>query len=257
MKKLYNHDEAVRKLFAESSADYANLFLSHKTGKNFAFRQRLVLVTEVSQELTGRLFDCATGSGEIAASILAKGNFDCATLLDISQDMLDLAVRQIGATLAGKKLANIEFKCDDVFNFAVKEPNNQYDYILCLGLIAHTGRLDELLILLRGLLAKHGIIYLQTTLLDHWGTKIERFFTEERFLRNHGYRIAYFRHKDIVSACAQAGLKIVSRKRYSIGIPFGDRIFSWGNYHLERIFRSRMNNWGSEAIYTIKADKDA
>lgn len=144
-----------------------------------------------------------------------------------------------------------------MFRFARENPHRKHDLIVCLGLIAHTGRLPELLRLLRGLLAKDGVILLQSTLLDHPGTRMERFFSHERYFRKHGYRINYFRHQDIEAAAASAGLIIAACQRYSLGLPFGDRLWGWGNYQLERIFQRWAAPRGSEAVYILKADGDS
>ncbi len=249
-----NHAEAVRKLFTETSKEYAGLFVSKKTGKNFIFRQRLTLAAMAALDQSGQLLDCATGSGEITTAIIATGKFGRATLLDLSQKMLDLTSSQIKNNSGGKNLAEVELVCEDVFRFASANSHREYGLIVCLGLIAHTGRLPELLLLLRGMLAKDGVILLQSSLLDHLGNRIERIFSQERYFRKHGYRINYFRRRDIEAAVASAGLKIVASRRYALGMPFGDRLWGWGNYQLERMFQSWADAHGAEVVYTLKAD---
>jgi SAM-dependent methyltransferase len=257
MKAIQTNVDPVRKLFTETSHEYASLFLLRKTGKNFTFRQRLSLATEAALQTSGRVFDCATGSGEISAAIIGTGKFDRATLLDLSPKMLELASSRIKSNFAGGKTAKVELVCDDVFRFVRENSQGKHDLILCLGLIAHTGRLPELMLLLRGLLTKNGIILLQSTLLDHPGTRIERFLGGERYFRKLGYRIHYFRHQDIAAAAANAGLKITARRRYALGVPFGDRLWDWGNYQMERIFQRWAAAHGSEAIYILKTDGDS
>jgi len=254
MNQCQPQTDAVRKLFTETSAEYAGLFLPGKTGKNFIFRRRLLLAAEAARETSGQVFDCATGSGEITTAIMATGKFHRATLLDLSSKMLELTSSRIKKHFAEKEPADVELVCDDVFHFAQENPHRKYELVVCLGLIAHTGRLPELLLLLRALLAKNGVILLQSSLLDHPGTRMERFISEERYFRKHGYRIKYFRHRDIAAAAAHAGLKIAARKGYALGIPFGDRLWSWGNYQLERIFQRWADAHGSEAVYVLKAD---
>ncbi len=102
MSEYQNQADAVRKLFTETSKEYARLFLSKKTGKNFIFRQRLSLATMAALGKSGQVLDCATGSGEITAAIIAAGRFDRATLLDVSPQMLDLTSRQIKIIPPGK-----------------------------------------------------------------------------------------------------------------------------------------------------------
>lgn len=254
MKECQADAEAVRKLFTDTSQEYAGLFLSRKTGKNFIFRQRLALATAAVRETSGRVLDCATGSGEITASIHATRKFDGATVLDLSPKMLELASHRVKKEISGQNATAVEFVCDDVFRFAEENAHRKYDLVLCLGLIAHTGRLPVLLRLLRRLLAPDGVVLLQTSLADHPGSRVERFFSAGRYFRKHGYRINYFRHQDIAAACSDAGLKIAACRRYGLGIPFGDRLWSWGNYQLERIFQRWADLHGAEAIYLLKAD---
>jgi cyclopropane fatty-acyl-phospholipid synthase-like methyltransferase len=248
------HKESVRKFFTETSEEYANFFLTKKAGKNFNFLKRLFLATEATRGISGRMLDCATGSGEITAAIVGQGNFEQATLLDLSPKMLELTGNRIKKNATGENGTRIELVCEDVFRFAGEHTERKYDLIVCLGLIAHTGRLPELLKLLRAMLAKRGVILLQSTLLDHPGTRVERQFSKEAYYRKLGYRISYFRHQDIVDAVTEAGLRVMARKLYALGLPFGDRVWGWGNYQLERIFQEWGKTHGSEAIYILKAD---
>lgn len=257
IKEYSSQGDAVRKLFTETFEDYASLFLPKKTGKNFIFRQRLVLAATLAAGKSGQILDCATGSGEITSAIIRGGKFEGATILDLSPKMLETASGRIKGSASGNSATKIELICDDVFHFAGENSDRKYDFIVCLGLIAHTGRLAELLKLLRGMLAVNGTIMLQSTLLDHFGTRVERRFSQERYFRKYGYRINYFRHQDIEAACADAGLKISGQTRFSLGLPFGDRLWPWGNYQMERIFQRWAAARGSEAVYLLKNHADA
>jgi hypothetical protein len=126
--------------------------------------------------------------------------------------------------------AELEFVRSDVFTF--KPSDSSFDLILCLGLIAHVGRLDILSPHLKSMLPPAGRIILQTTLTDHIGARIVRAVTAQRELARRGYRISWFSQRDIADACHGAGLRIVEMRRHSLGIPFGDRLgpertFSW------------------------------
>ena len=258
LKESQLHPEAVRKLFSETSEEYATLFLPKKTGKNFIFLKRLALATATAREVSGGLFDCATGSGEITAAALAAGNFQQATVLDLSANMLELSSTRIKEeTAIGKRAGAAEFVCDNFFHFAPLNSERKYDLILCLGLIAHTGRLPELLTCLRKMLSPNGVILLQTTLLDHPGTRIERALSSKRYFQKHGYWINYFNKRDIEAAVAEVGLKIKQCRRFGLGVPFGDRVWAWGNYHLERLCRGLTGSHGAEAIYVISANVHA
>ena len=137
--------------------------------------------------------------------------------------------------------------------FNLQPSDSRFDLILCLGLIAHTGRLDILLSRLKSMLTPGGRIILQTTLLDHLGTRISRVLTSRRELVQRGYRISWFSQRDIADACHNAGLQILEMRRHSLGIPFGDRLWPWANFQLEK----RLQNWasrhGADAIYLLGA----
>ena len=94
---------------------------------------------------------------------------------------------------------DLEFVHSDVFNF--KPSASRFDLILCLGLIAHTGRLDTLLPHLRSMLASGGQIILQTTLADHFGTRVVRALTSRSELARRGYRISWFSQRNISADC--------------------------------------------------------
>jgi 2-polyprenyl-3-methyl-5-hydroxy-6-metoxy-1,4-benzoquinol methylase len=212
------------------------------------------MATEMTADISGRLLDCACGTGEITAAILGSGRFATATVVDLSPRMLELARQRMAMELKTPGIDELEFKSADIFEFAGQAQPGQFDLILCLGLVAHTGRLDNLLVKLKALLTPGGKILLQSSLLDHAGMKIIRALTNERYYRRHGYRISYFRNQDILRAARNAGLKPAAVRRFTFGFPFGDRLCAGLNYVLEE----RMQNWaksrGAEALYLLQPE---
>jgi ubiquinone/menaquinone biosynthesis C-methylase UbiE len=168
--------------------------------------------------------------------------------VDISAEMLHTAKELLTSQI---KNAEVQFVQSDVFNF--KPSDSCFDLILCLGLIAHTGRLDFLLQHLKSMLAPGGRIILQTTLTDHLGTRVVRAFTSRSELARRGYRISWFSQRNISEACHRVGLRILETRRHGLGVPFGDRLWPSANYQLE----SRLNKWasrhGADAIYLLGA----
>lgn len=244
--------DAVQQFFTGTATDYSKLFLHRRSGSNFGFRERLVLATQMTAGISGRLLDSACGSGEITTAILGSGRFTRATIVDLSPRMLALAQQRMAMDLKEVRIEKVEFKSSDIFEFAAQPQAEPFDLILCLGLIAHTGRLDTLLAGLKKLLTPDGKILLQSTLLDHAGTKITRALTSERYYRRQGYRISYFRHQDIVQTASNAGLEAVAVRRFTFGFPFGDRLSAGINYLLEK----KMQRWaklhGAEALYLFQ-----
>jgi ubiquinone/menaquinone biosynthesis C-methylase UbiE len=243
---------AVHTFFTEATANYSGLFLAKRSGSNFEFRQRLEIAAELSAAASGSLLDCGVGPGEITAAVLRTGRFRRAVCLDISQPMLELARRAIKPTLAKHMVTELELVRKDVFEFTAENADRRFNLILCLGLIAHTSRLSELLGSLRRMLAADGAILLQTTLLDHSGVLIVSALTKERYFRRHGYRISYFRQRDILDAASHSGLAVVGCRRFRVGFPFGDSIWACGNYWLEKALQRFATSHGAEAIYVLK-----
>jgi hypothetical protein len=94
---------------------------------------------------------------------------------------------------------------------------------------------------------------LQTTLMDHPGTRILRAVTAPGELARRGYRISWFWQRDITEACSAAGLQILETRRHSLAIPFGDRLWRWGNFQLERHLQNWASRHGADALYLLAA----
>jgi cyclopropane fatty-acyl-phospholipid synthase-like methyltransferase len=145
---------------------------------------------------------------------------------------------------------DLKFIKSDVFTFRPSDSN--FDLILCLGLVAHVGRLDTLLAHLKSMLTPSGRIILQTTLMDHAGTRIVRALTTRRELAQRGYRISWFSRRNIIEACRRSELAVLDMRRHSLGIPFGDRFSCWANLQLEKRFQKWASRHGADAIYLLE-----
>ena len=246
-------ESAVGDFFTAHAADYSTLFLDKPSGSNFVFRERLSLASQLTSELSGRILDCACGSGEVTASVLGSGQFGSALLVDLSPRMLEMARQRLAGKQKGMSSISMEFRNQDIFEFVEKSDSEKFDVILCLGLIAHTGRLSQLLGGLRRLLSPGGHVLLQSTLLDHPGTRLFRLVASRRYYRRQGYRISYYRHAEIVRVAEAEGFDMVQVKRFGFGFPFGDRIWARMNYRLEQMARNWARACGAEALYLLKA----
>src|SRR6516162_7410579 len=239
-------NDPVAAYFDKLPETHKRQFEERVSGANVNFQQRLTLACELGAASSGRLLDCAAGTGEITCALLKSGRFTHATIVDISAEMLRSAK---GLLISQIKNADVEFVQSDVFNF--KPSDAPFDLILCLGLIAHTGQLDILLPHLKSMLMPGGRIILQTTLIDHFGTRIVRALSSRRELVQRGYRISWFSERDITDACCNAGLQILQKRRHNVGIPFGDRIWPFLNFHLEKRLQEWSSRHGADAIYLL------
>jgi ubiquinone/menaquinone biosynthesis C-methylase UbiE len=239
-------NDPVAAYFDKLPETHKRQFEERVSGANFNFQQRLTLACELGAASSGRLLDCAAGTGEITCALLKSGRFTHATIVDISPKMLQTAKRLLASEI---KNAEVGFVESDVFNF--KPSDAGFDLILCLGLIAHTGRLDILLPHLKSMLAPGGRIILQTTLVDHFGTRIVCVLSSRRELVQRGYRVFWFSERDITYACSTAGLQILQKRQHGLGIPFGDRIWPFLNFQLEKRLQEWSSRHGADAIYLL------
>jgi ubiquinone/menaquinone biosynthesis C-methylase UbiE len=241
-------NEPVTAYFDKLPETHKRQFEERESGANFNFQQRLTLACELGGASSGRLLDCAVGTAEITCALLKSGKFNHATVVDVSPAMLQSAKDLLTSEI---KNAELEFVHSDVFNF--KPSDSRFDLILCLGLIAHTGRLEILLPHLRSMLTPEGRIILQATLTDHLGTRIVRTLTSRSELARRGYRISWFSQRNISDASDRAGLRILEIRRHSFGVPFGDRFWPWANFQLETRLEKWASRHGADAIYLLGA----
>ena len=241
-------DDPVAEYFDKLPETHKRQFKERASGANFNFQQRLALASELGSASSGRLLDCAAGSGELTCALLKSGRFNHATVVDISPAMLRSAKELLTSQIQD---AELEFVQSDVFDF--KPSDSHFDLILCLGLIAHTGRLDILLTHLKSMLTGKGQIILQTTLTDHPGTRIVRAMTSRNDLSRRGYKISWFSEQNISEACDRAGLRIEAKRKHIAGIPFADRIWPWVNFQLEKGLQQWSSRHGADAIYLLVA----
>ena len=240
--------DPVAAYFDKLPETHKSQFKARASGANFNFQQRLALACELAGASSGRLLDCAAGTGEITRALLNSGRFKHATVVDISGEMLQSAKELLTSQIQN---AEVEFVQSDVFNF--KPSGSGFDLILCLGLIAHTGRLGTLLQHLKSMLTPGGRIILQTTLINHLGMRIVRALSSGRELAQRGYRISWFSEQDITDACRAARLQILQKRRHTLGIPFADRMWPWVNFQFEKGLQGWSSRHGADAIYLLAA----
>lgn len=240
--------DPVQEFFEREACCYGEHFLSCKSGRGVVFQTRRALARDLSRECAGSMLDCATGTGEISATIYDSGQFYDGTFVDISPAMLWRAQLHF-KSFPGH---NVRFVQADIFQFLrCLETDTKFDLIVCLGLVAHTGRLDELLRSFRAHLTEGGRILLQTSLLDHWGNRLWRLLLDRRATQRQGYAFSYYSRQDITAAVHQTQLTILDVRRYGVGLPFLEKLARSANYQFEVRFSSWASRKGAEAIYVL------
>lgn len=140
----------------------------------------------------------------------------------------------------------------DVFRYLIGlAAETKFDLIVCLGLIAHSGRVEELLRSVRAHLADGGRILLQTSLADHWGNRLWRLLLDRKATRRHGYSFSYYTQRRISEAVDRAQLAILAVRRYGVGLPFLEKVAPRANYQFEVRFSGWASRKGAEAIYVL------
>jgi len=247
------HQGPVKVFFNEQVDSYHTNFLNFKSGNHYRFQRRVQLANFLAKEFKNcRLLDCSCGTGEITKAIIVGNNVKYADIVDISPQMLDYAQRIISSESSAQN--QINFVESDIFDF-LKSPfltSTSYDLVLCLGLIAHTGRLKELLQLIHPHLNPNGRVLLQSSLLNHWGFYLVRKFTQERYFRQKGYYITNFYLDEIIQTAEDCGFSIVGQERFGFYFPFGDNLWQWGNFYLEKSMDIFLSIMGAEVILALE-----
>jgi ubiquinone/menaquinone biosynthesis C-methylase UbiE len=230
---------------------YVTNFEAPRSARTHNFVTRLALAAELAQGRGGRLLDCACGTGEVTAAVVKAAQSHEADLVDLTPAMLE----RCRSTFAAAGLAErVRFHQGDAFTFEPPAGPGGYRLVLCLGLIAHTGRVVELLSRLRTFLEPGGSILLQSTLLDHPGTRVVRALTERQYARRHGYSIHYTTLSQLEADARAAGLVTVRVRRFCTGVPFADRVSeAWGDW-TERMGRGWAERHGAEALLELSAN---
>src|SRR5947207_11985602 len=107
-------NDPVAAYFEKLPQIHTRQFVESASGSSFYFQTRLKLACELAGASTGRLLDCAAGSGEITCALLESGRFPHATIVDISPAMLQSARELLSSQVTN---AELEFVHSDIFNF--------------------------------------------------------------------------------------------------------------------------------------------
>jgi ubiquinone/menaquinone biosynthesis C-methylase UbiE len=243
------NDQAVRSFFNQQSAYYSNFFSAGtQTGAAVLFRVRMALCVEMLAGRSGALIDCASGTGEISRAVAFACPWKHIFLNDLSPLMIERCHEVMSDFPAETR---VSWNVGSVFDLNKTLNGSRFDVALCLGLIAHCGRLPQLLREVRELLKEDGVLALQSSLLDHTGVFITN-LAARSFLLGGDYRVECFRLKTILAEAGRAGFEPVAVRRFGVCLPFGDRILGRVNYWLERKFALRLDRSGGEALIILR-----
>lgn len=242
--------KVVEDHFQQNVEDYSSNYSSDRKAKTYNFNKRLELVTSLCQSSNGTLLECATGSGELTCSVLLDSGIQKATIIDISSGMLAISKKRIQSNI--KKDIDIEFIVSDVFEYLKSQDLYKYDTILVLGLIAHTGKLNQLLDLLNSKLREKGKIIIQSSLSNHPVNKLVRFLSGKSFENKSHYALNYYSKKQLKNSFSSSGFVVKKSVRYGLGLDFLDKYIGSLAYYLEVIFSFVSKKLGSDIIFVLE-----
>ncbi len=197
------------------------------------------------------------GCGDGSASIPLLNPQRNLTLLDLSTNMLSIALSHVPSSLANNVQAvNQDFLAANLLP-------HSFDVIICLGLLAHVDSPKAVIEKIAHLLRPNGIVILQST--DSSGFLSRLGISYRRILEAFGrmnYRYTLTTSTQVIEISALCGLRLSRIYRYSLpGLPGIDRIFSQqALYKSVRLaYGSAENNYntwpGKECIYLFESTR--
>jgi ubiquinone/menaquinone biosynthesis C-methylase UbiE len=243
------NDRAVQLHFDEQASYYSDLFSGEtRTGAAVLFQARMAMCVDMLAGRSGALIDCASGTGEISRAVALAYPWEHIYINDLSPVMIERCRGIMSDVPAG---TSISWNVGNVFDLNKNLNGSTFDVALCLGLIAHCGRLPQLLREVRQLLNQQGILVLQSSLLDHPGDLITKLVARS-FLFRGDYRIEGFHLETILAEADRARFELVAIRRFGVCFPFGDRLLGGVNYWLERKLALQLDRNGGEALIILK-----
>jgi hypothetical protein len=128
----------------------------------------------------------------------------------------------------------------------------KFDFILALGILAHTTNNNLFFNQINKLAKKNSIVILQFSDLNFITVKLKKYFFKKRYFSKYGYNINFLTKNEIDLIIKRKKFKILKIYKYSLSLPFLDKIFPHLNYYIEVFFEKFFKNTGEENIYVLK-----
>ena len=199
-----------------SKADAARRFFEvpqKYLARDFNIKARAYIVSKLLGNLRGKsILDIGCGDGSISRQFLSGSNQ--LTLLDLSTNMLQLAQRQTPQEhLQSTRYINNDFvKCGFV---------DEFDVVLCLGVLAHVNSLPETVQAISASLKRGGVCILQISDADSLFSRAMRAYGVLRRAKpvELGYVLNQTTSRMIQTLAGENGLQFLRQCRYSLLMP--------------------------------------
>ncbi len=243
---MTDKSKVVKEVF-ENTAQYL------KYDYNLQIRKETVLSFTKDLHFAS-ILDIPSGTGAMSIPLLNQA--DKLTMIDISSNMLSIAQSNIPpAELHKTEIINADF-----FSLDLKEQN--YDLIICLGLLAHVNSPEQLLNRVSVLLKPNGILIIQNTDSKHFYNHLIRLYLGlKNMISKQPYTLNKVSGIFLEQTLAKQGLKLERKFRYNQSFLGLSNLFSNDQkYNLTRHFFGDSNNnkhasWGSDVTYLFRKNK--
>jgi cyclopropane fatty-acyl-phospholipid synthase-like methyltransferase len=213
-------------------------------GSNPVISLRKKIINELIGEQKNKQFlDIGCGNGKLSLDFISANQI---TFLDISQNMLDIVRKSI----SGENLGNAKFENLDISLF---KPQQKFDIVICVGVIAHVESMSDLLNKISEITAPEGLIVLQFTANEKLLSKVNnlryKYFSND----NYKYEVNRISSSRMNALIESLGIKIIKRVKHFPISP----LFSLFNYQkklrlLDMSYKNHLLSYfGSETILLL------
>ena len=217
---------------------------------------RIIVRSRIVKKYLGDLknvsiLDIGCGDGSLSLQYLDESNH--LTMVDISDNML----RKVSEKIPKALKSNVRLVND---SFEVISDAEQFDVILCVGVIAHVPVVDDLFEKIATLLKPNGYLIIETTPNPY---PIGKLLFPYYYLRSlvSGQSVGYDKNRlkvgDLMNYLIGSGFSFIQSVRYSFPLP---GMSHWPQslklrYTLFTLNNSLMSKFGSEHIFLFKKNK--
>lgn len=216
--------------------------------KRFGVEARAHITRKLLGELTGSsILDIGCGDGTLALQYAINENQ--LTFIDLSDKMLEIARQNTPDALA----PNFRYLNLDFLEFI---PDQPFDVVLCVGVLAHLQSLDVAINKLHRLLKPGGRCLIQFTDQNSWSAKINSLYFslyKKIFQNPYQYSLLQFTYPEVLCSCLKNDFIVTGQYRYSILLPGMGRLpdkFLY-RYQLFTLNFGWLSKYGSEVIFLL------
>lgn len=192
-----------------------DIYLRGRAGINLRAH---ILKEALGMPVNCTILDIGCGDGSLSLPFLSESNI--VTMMDISQNMLDIA-RQNTPPEFAKQTTYIKG------DFLEYTPNQTFDIVLCIGVLAHVESTEKAVKKLAQLTSPQGICIVQFSNAAHWLTKAQLLYHAilDKISARYQYKLNQIEERTFCkSAYENHQMRVIKRYRYFSHIPGMGRI---------------------------------